>query len=57
MNLTLDFKRSGMWKVLVILIFGLASAEEKNYEIISCNDPNKESLHIIIVARQGNNPR
>ena len=46
-----------MWKVLVILIFGFASAEENNYEIISCNDPNKESLHIIIVPRQDNNPR
>ena len=46
-----------MWKVLVILIFGLASADEKKYEILSCNDPNKESLHIIIVARPENNPR
>ena len=43
-TLTLDFKRLGMWKVLGILIFGLASADENDYEIVSCNDPNKESL-------------
>ena len=39
-----------MLKVLTILIFGLASAEEKNYEIISCNDSNKESLHKTIIS-------
>ena len=34
-----------MWEILVILIVGYASANKnENYEIVSCNDQNKESL-------------
>ena len=36
-----------MWKILIILTFGLASANEQDYQIVSCNDQNKDSLHII----------
>ena len=39
-----------MWEILVILIFGYVSANKnENYEIVSCNDPNKESLHIRVI--------
>ena len=38
-----------MWKILVILIFGLVHADtNENYKIVSCNDPNKESLNVIV---------
>ena len=40
----LDFQTFGMWGILIILIFGYARAND-NYKIVSCNDPNKESLH------------
>ena len=38
-----------MWKILVILLFGLVHANtNENYKIVSCNDPNKESLNVIV---------
>ena len=44
-----------MWEILVILIVGYASANKnENYEIVSCNDPNKESLHITLVFKSEN---
>ena len=36
-----------MWKIPIILTFGLASANEQDYQIVSCNDQNKDSLQII----------
>ena len=43
------FLEFGMWKILVILIFGLVHANtNENYKIVSCNDPNKERLNVIV---------